>query len=214
MQQARDQSLVRKALRERPLLDRLQVLAREPDVQPSILSERRLGVARVRVRLRLPPLADFHSPRSTDSSNSFSSASIFMVVGLLTEILLRGLPARYDCLQEDRVLVLDERHQVHIVLPPDDEDTLASVTAGVRMFENVEQVAPLDVEDDVLEPDAALRPSFRSSRRPRRSTSPPFSVAQCVLVRHTLASAPVCPRVCPNAVRGPSSGSQRQPRSQ
>jgi hypothetical protein len=32
--------------------------------------------------------ADFHSPRSTDSSSFFSSASIFMV-GLLTEVLLR-----------------------------------------------------------------------------------------------------------------------------
>ena len=59
------------------------------------------------------------------------------------------------------MLVLDKRHQVHIVLPPDDEDTLASVTAGVRMFENVEQV---DVEDDVLEPDAALRPELRVLR--------------------------------------------------
>jgi uncharacterized membrane protein len=37
---------------------------------------------------------------------------------------------------------------------------------------------------------------------------------QRVLVRHTLASTPVCPPVCPNAVRRPSSGSQRQPRSQ
>ena len=30
-------------------------------------------------------------------------------------------------------------------------------------------------------------------------------------MRHTLASAAVCPRVCPNAVQEPSSGSQRQP---
>lgn len=46
-----------------------------------------------RARSRLPPLADFHSPRSTDSTNSFSSASIF-IVGLLTQVLLRRLTAR------------------------------------------------------------------------------------------------------------------------
>jgi hypothetical protein len=51
------------------------------------------------------------------------------MVELLTEILLRGLPVRDDRLQEDRVLVLHERHQVHVVLAPDDEDALAGVTA-------------------------------------------------------------------------------------
>src|SRR4051812_17292321 len=109
-----------------------------------------------RVRSRLPPPADFHSPRSTDSSNSFSSASIFMV-GLLTEVLLRGLPARDDRLQEYRVLVLDERHQVHVILALDDEDALAGVAAGVRVFQDIAQVATLDVKADVLEPDAAIR---------------------------------------------------------
>src|SRR3954471_3649679 len=88
-----------------------------------------------RARLRLPPPADFHSPRSTDSSNSFSSASIFMV-GLLTEVLLRRLPARDDRLQEQRVLILHERHQVHVALALDDEDALTDVTAGVRVFQN------------------------------------------------------------------------------
>src|SRR5258708_35739145 len=96
-----------------------------------------------RARSRLPPPADFHSPRSTDSSNSFSSASIFMV-GLLTEVLLRGLPAWDDRLQEHRVLVLDERHQVHVVLALDDEDALAGVPVGVRAFQDVEQVATLN----------------------------------------------------------------------
>src|SRR5258708_102601 len=113
-----------------------------------------------RARSRLPPPADFHSPRSTDSSNSFSSASIFMV-GVLTEVLLRGLPAWDDRLQEHRVLVLDERHQVHVVLALDDEDALAGVPVGVRVFQDVEQVATLDVENDVLEPDAATRLELR-----------------------------------------------------
>ena len=62
------------------------------------------------------------------------------------------------------MLVFDERHQVHVVIAPNYEDALASVTAGVRMFQDDEQIAPLDVEDDVLEPDAALRPELRVLR--------------------------------------------------
>src|SRR5258706_8612366 len=46
VQQAGDQGLVRESLRQCPLLDRLQVLARQADVQPSVLLERRLCVAR------------------------------------------------------------------------------------------------------------------------------------------------------------------------
>jgi hypothetical protein len=58
------------------------------------------------------------------------------------------------------VLVLDERHQVHVVLALDDEDALAGVAVGARVFQDIEQVATLDVKDDVLEPDAAIRLSF------------------------------------------------------
>jgi len=93
----------------------------------------------------LPPAADFHSPRSTDSSSSFSSASIFKV-GLLTEVLPRGLRAWNDRLQEDRLLVLDKRNQVHVLLAADDEDALTGVTFGVRVLDDVEQIAALDVE--------------------------------------------------------------------
>src|SRR3954469_16919376 len=45
VQQARDQRLIRQAFGERPLLNRLGVLARQADVQPSVLLERRLCVA-------------------------------------------------------------------------------------------------------------------------------------------------------------------------
>src|SRR4030095_7335586 len=97
-----------------------------------------------------------------DSSSFFSSASIFM--GLLTEVLLRGLPTRDDRLKEDRVLIFDERHQIHVVIAPDDEDALAAVTLGVPVLQDIEQVAALDVEDDVFRPDAALRPELRVLR--------------------------------------------------
>jgi imidazolonepropionase-like amidohydrolase len=39
-------------------------------------------------------------------------------------------------------------------------------------------------------------------------------VAQRAPIKHTSASVPVCPPVCPNAVQEPSSGSQRQPSDQ
>jgi len=62
------------------------------------------------------------------------------------------------------VLVLDERHQVHVVLALDNEDALAGVPVGVRVFQDVEQVAALNVKDDVLEPDAAVRLELRVLR--------------------------------------------------
>ena len=46
----------------------------------------------------------------------------------------------------------------------DDEDALTTVTLGVRVFQGVEQIATLDVEDDVLEPDAAIRLELRVLR--------------------------------------------------
>src|SRR5437867_9671773 len=53
VQQARDQRLLRQPLGERPLLNRLQVLARQPDVQPPVLAERGFGVAGVPSSLAL-----------------------------------------------------------------------------------------------------------------------------------------------------------------
>jgi hypothetical protein len=44
---------------------------------------------------------------------------------------------------------------VHVVLAPDAEDALPGMTVGVRV-----QDAALDVEDDVLEPNAALFSRF------------------------------------------------------
>ena len=93
------------------------------------------------------------------------------------------------------MLVLDERHQVHVVLASDDEDPLAGVSR-VRVLQDVEQVATLDVEDDFLEPDVAIRLELRVLRVvPGEGTSPPISVAQRVPTRHTLASAP-CAHQC------------------
>jgi hypothetical protein len=62
------------------------------------------------------------------------------------------------------VLILDERHQIHVVLAADDEEALAAVTLGVRVLQDIEQVASLDVEDDFFESDAELRPELRVLR--------------------------------------------------
>jgi hypothetical protein len=59
------------------------------------------------------------------------------------------------------------------------------------MFQDVEQIATLDVKDDVLESAAALRPELRVLRVVPVEVLPAFRLAQCVLNRHTLASAPV-----------------------
>ena len=39
------------------------------------------------------------------------------------------------------MLVLHERHHVHVALAPDDENALAVVTVGVRVLQDVEQIA-------------------------------------------------------------------------
>jgi hypothetical protein len=96
---------------------------------------------------RFPP-DDLHSPRSTESRSSCSSASSFVAV-FFTEVFLRGLPARDDRLQEDRLLVLDEQHQKHVALAPDDEDTLGRNGSGVDRRARCGR--------QILELDAALR---------------------------------------------------------
>jgi hypothetical protein len=105
-----------------------------------------------------------------------------------TEVLLRRLTARDNRFQEHRELVFDERHEVYVVVPLDDEDALAPVTLWVRVLQDFEQVAALDVENDVLEPDAAIRLELRAffaSSQAKYCTD--ISGSQRVLDRHTLA---------------------------
>jgi hypothetical protein len=94
------------------------------------------------------------------------------MVGLLTEVLLRGLPTRDDRVQEDRLLVLDERHQVHVLLALDD-DALAGVTVRVRVLQDVEQVPTLDVKTMSSNPmpRSALSFAFFASSQAKYSPS-------------------------------------------
>ena len=73
------------------------------------------------------------------------------------------------------MLVFYERHQVYVGLASDDENALAGVTPGIRVLQDVEQVSTFDVENDVLEPDAAVGPELRVFRvvPGGRSASPP-----------------------------------------
>jgi hypothetical protein len=96
------------------------------------------------------------------------------------------------------VLVVDERHQVHVVLAPDDEDALASVAIGDRMLQDVEQVATLDVEGDLLKPDAAHFPELRILRVVPGEVLHLLEDNQgCVPWRHTLASGWTVPKSVP-----------------
>src|SRR6266576_506596 len=97
-----------------------------------------------RLKPRLGARVDRHSPRSTESRSSFSSASSFMIVRFLLQIPLRGLPTRNDRLQDNQPVVFDERHEVDIVVTLDDEDPLAAVSLLVRVFQDVEHSAPIN----------------------------------------------------------------------
>jgi len=46
------------------------------------------------------------------------------------------------------VLVFGERHQADVVLALDHENALASITVGVRVLKDVEEVPTFDVKDD------------------------------------------------------------------
>jgi hypothetical protein len=66
------------------------------------------------------------------------------------------------------------------------------------VLEDVEQIATVDLEDDVLESDAArsaLSLAFFASSQAKYFTA--HRVAWRVPIRHTLPSAEVCPKVCP-----------------
>ena len=84
------------------------------------------------------------------------------------------------------------------------------VTLGVRVLKDVEEIAPLDAKDDVLNPmpRSALSFAFLASSHAKYFTD--IRVARCVPTRHTLASAKLCPRMCPDGVRSRSFGTQRQ----
>ena len=81
------------------------------------------------------------------------------------------------------MLVFYERHEVRVLLAPHDEDVLAAVTAGIRVFP-WRQVATLDMEDDVLEPDAALPLSFAFFASSQSKYFTEFRALRCVLDRH------------------------------
>jgi CheY-like chemotaxis protein len=80
---------------------------------------------------------------SFEASQRIAPEGVVVLVGLLTQILFRGLSAWNDGLQEHRALVFDKGYEVHAVLAPDDEHALAGVAAGVRVPPPPHRIAAL-----------------------------------------------------------------------
>src|ERR1700704_1431891 len=96
-----------------------------------------------RLLARLGARADRHSPRSTESRISFSSASSFMIVRLPVQVLLRGLATWNDRLQRDQLIVFDEWHEVYVIVTLNDEDPLTAVSLLIRVFKDVQHMLSL-----------------------------------------------------------------------
>jgi hypothetical protein len=79
-----------------------------------------------------------------------------MIVRLPVQVLLRGLATWNDRLQRDQPIVFDEWHEVHVIVPLDDEDPLTAVSLLIRVFKDVQHVSLSDEEHDLFEPDAAI----------------------------------------------------------
>ena len=61
------------------------------------------------------------------------------------------LSARNDGFQKDLVTSFDERHEVCVTLNQDDRDLLAGIARLVRVLEQIDLIARLNVEYHVLE---------------------------------------------------------------
>ena len=79
-----------------------------------------------------------------------------MALWLLARVLSRRLATRDNRFQKDEPLVSTNGTQIHVIITTDNEDPLAGVTPRVRVVKNIEQVATLDMKNDVFESDASL----------------------------------------------------------
>jgi hypothetical protein len=86
------------------------------------------------------------------------------------------LAAGDDRLQKHLPLIFDERHEIHILLSPDDEDPLAAVPLRVGMLDDVEHIAAAHIGRVTSSrkvtgrpPDAGTRPDRRARCRSRVS---------------------------------------------
>jgi AraC-like DNA-binding protein len=72
-----------------------------------------------------------------------------------------------------------ERHQVHVGLAPNYEDALTDVAVGVRVLQDVEQIATFDVEDDLFD-GSVLRERMLEARVPAAQ----LDVLETALLEH------------------------------
>ena len=62
-----------------------------------------------------------------------TSASSFIIVRLFLSVLLRRLATQNDRLQRTQLVVFDERHEVDVIVTPDDEDPLSARASWIRL---------------------------------------------------------------------------------
>src|SRR5438552_1056309 len=97
------------------------------------------------------------SPRSTEVARARSSRLSLAISRLLgLQVFLGGLAARNDGLEEYLGVRFDGRHQIGILLHPDDEDSLTAVPL-TGVLQDVQDVSALDVVHDLLKRNTALR---------------------------------------------------------
>ena len=109
------------------------------------------------------------------------------------------------------MLILDERHEMHVVLTSDDENALAAVTLGARVLQDVEQVASLDVSPPIDVGPAVGRPNVMAEAvaggEPVSTHEHHASRGRRTRMRQPLRSIGACWLNCaPQCSRGSSDG--------
>src|SRR5665648_221512 len=99
---------------------------------------------------------DLSVPLSKATRISSSYASIFGIGFTLLQVVPCRFATGNDGLEEEAVFVLDERHQVGVVVRGHDKDALARVLLLVRMGQDVEQAACPDRHYNDLERNAPI----------------------------------------------------------
>src|SRR5665647_417239 len=99
---------------------------------------------------------DLSVPLSKATRISSSYASIFGIGFTILQVVPCRFATGNDGLEEEVVFILDERHQVSVVVRSHDENALPRVLRLVRMGQDVEQPACLDCYYSALERSARI----------------------------------------------------------
>src|SRR5436305_756244 len=127
---------------------------RSPDDRRMLTRRSLMAVARA-AALSLASSAlvatDLSLPSSKALRISSSYASVFGIGLTLAQVVPRRFTARDDGLEEEVILLLDERHQKDVVIRSDDEDPLPRILRRIRVGQDVEQTAGFDSHHNAFE---------------------------------------------------------------